>query len=367
MSRKTIYVILITLAGLIVLGGVIWYLFFNPTEVTAPSGADFTTPGITPTVAEKVSAISSGPAIAAYYSPGQGSVLFYDYAGKLWQLNNAASAPEIVPQNPIENIADVIWSKNLINIVQAGTNNLDARYIFSDFSQKIAADLRSGIKSLAFSPDNGKIVYSVLENQKTNALIISNPDGSRQKILINNLKLRDFILSWPKVNVIGLTSRPSGLVLGSAWTLNTGSLALTKVIDTLPGLETLWSPDGSMMAYSFVNQNASNPKLGISKNGELKEVSGISTLVGKCAWTGDSLYLYCAAPKSWPEGMVLPDDFYKKTVLTGDDIWKINTSTGEKELIISELGNVSSIIVGTDILYFISGANQYLYRLNSAE
>ena len=364
MSKKTIYIILIIIAGLLVLGGVAWYLFFKPAPAASIPGADFTVPETASAVAEKISTISFGPVVAAYFNSGQGSILFYDYAGQLWQLKNGAPTPEVVSQNPIEDIADVIWSKNLTNIVQAGINNLDARYIFSDFTKKISVNLRGGIKVLAFSPDNGKIVYNVSETPETNALLVSNPDGRSQRILMNTLKLRDIDLSWPKTNIIGLASKPSGLVSGSAWILNVGSLVLTKVVGALPGLEVLWSPNGNVMAYSFVNQNASNPKLGIGKNGVLKEVGGISTLVGKCAWVSDSLYLYCAAPKSWPEGMILPDDFYKKIVLTSDDIWKISASTGEKELIVSGLGDVSSVMAGNNVLYFISGSNRFLYRLN---
>ena len=62
MSKKTIYVILIVLAGLLIVGGAIWYLFFGPTEeAVPPPGAGFTVPGAT--TSHKLKTISERPII----------------------------------------------------------------------------------------------------------------------------------------------------------------------------------------------------------------------------------------------------------------------------------------------------------------
>lgn len=363
MSRKTIYIILIVIAALLVIGGIVWYLFFRQTVQVPAGGAEFTVPGGSPETAGKLKAISSGPVISASYNNSQNSLLFYDYSGQLWQLKEGAGAPEVVDQSAVENTADIIWSPNLTNIVKSGASETAARYIFTDFTKKSTSNLRSGIKSVVFSPDAKSIVYNVAENQ-TNSLLTSAPDGKSQRILISNFRLRDIILSWPKANQIGITSKPSGLLAGAAWVLDTRTLSFSKIMDSFFGLETLWSPDGNTVAYSFVDQNASNPEIKVNKNGNIKEIDAVSTLIGKCAWANDSVNLYCAVPKSWPEGMVLPDDFYKKTRLTNDDIWKINTVTGEKGLIASDLRAVAGIIAGRDNIYVIQEDSQILYQVN---
>ena len=50
----------------------------------------------------------------------------------------------------------------------------------------------------------------------------------------------------------------------------------------------------------------------------------ISSLADKCAWSENTKdFVYCAVPKSLPDG-VYPDDWYKGTVSTNDQIEKIN-------------------------------------------
>ncbi len=366
MPKKTLYIILIIFVVLLIIGVSIWYLFFYSGQEAALPGAGFTVNGnaFQEQGSLKFKSISDGPIVSANYNAGQNLVLFYDYAGQLWQYNEN-SGKTAADQSLIANLADVVWSANLKHILKSGENESDAKYLFSDFTKKSLTTLRSGIKSSAFSPDSGKIAYYVFESQKTNSLLISDPDGKNQRILISNFKLRDVIISWPKTNLLGITTRPSGLVAGSHWTLNTLNSVISKSISNLFGLETLYAPDGSALIYSFVDQNGSNPKLSaIDKKGLTKEL-GISTLTDKCAWMKDSVNVLCAVPASWPESMLLPDDFYKKSRLTNDNIWKINIDTGEKELIASDLGDIGSLLVGDsgNVLYFISRNNQFLYQL----
>ena len=145
------------------------------------------------------------------------------------------------------------------------------------------------------------------------------------------------------------------------------NLIFTKTLNEFFGLETLWSPDGNNLLYSFTDHNSRNPKLAILDNkGSSKNLSNISTLIDKCAWFADSITIVCAIPASWPESLVLPDDYYKRISLTVDNIWKVNTQTGEKTLVSSDLGDITNILVeeSENSLLFILRNNQFLYRLN---
>ena len=45
MSKKTFYIILTALIGIIIIGGIIWYFMLKPKEAAPAGGIDFTVPG----------------------------------------------------------------------------------------------------------------------------------------------------------------------------------------------------------------------------------------------------------------------------------------------------------------------------------
>ncbi len=368
MPKKTIYIILITVTGLLIIGGLAWYFIFRgqPRQAAPTEEAGFTVPGGT-TAPKKLNAVSGSPVVSAHFNSGQSAIMFYDFSGQLWQLNNGEIKASAVSQSPIGSLAEIIWSANLKNIVKTGMSQSDAQYIYSDFTKNMTANLKAGIRSLAFSPDAGKITYYIFDNSKTNSLFTSDPDGKNQRTLTGSLKLRDSVLYWPKTTQISLTSRPSGLLAGNIWALDTKTLVFTKLLSGLYGLETLWAPDGNSFIYSYTGQNGENIQLAVyNKKGIVKNLPNISTLVDKCSWSKDSISVYCAVPKSWPDYMILPDDYYKKLSLTNDDVWKINTETGEKNLIVSGVGDIDNLIFNESLnnLSFVIRGNQFLYQLN---
>lgn len=322
MSKKTFYIILLILIGVIIIGLLVWYFILKPKNVAAPtSNINFTTPN--QNIGEtKLQIISDGPVLSL--SENKGIISFYDFKGQLWQLSQGESKPVLSNQTPIENLSEIIWPK-------------------------------------VFSPDGKKIVY-----QKNNGLFTSDLSGKNQRTLIRGLKLQDIILKWPTVNNIALIGKPSGLVAGGLWFLDARNFSIKKIIGDFFGLEALFSPDGGSFIYSYTEQNGKNSTLALyDKKGNQKIIKSVSTLVDKCVWAKDLISIYCAVPKSWPDFAVLPDDYYKNTFLTSDDIWKINTETGEKTIIAEGVGDISNLAINKDEnnLFFISKENQLIYKL----
>jgi len=347
MSKKTFYIILITLVGILIVGGLVWYFFSKPSApATTTDSAGFTLPG--QETAANLAPISDGLVVSAHFVGND--VLFYDFSGQLWQLKSGELKSTLTTQPMIENPIDIIWSSAEKNIIKTGQGSFSG--------------LKSGIKSVAFSPDAKKIVYYISDSGN-NSLFISDADGKNQKTLYKNFQLRDIVLSWPKTNQITMTSRPSGLARGGLWSFDTSNLKLVKVIGDLPGLEAAFSPRGDEFIYSYVDQNGQNPILAVYRKGTSKKIENISTLIDKCAWSNDSISIYCAVPKSWPDSAVLPDDYYKNAISTIDDIWKINTETGAKNIISENMGNISNLAPSSDgsSLIFILKNSGFLYQL----
>lgn len=367
MSKKTFYTILIIIGSLIIIGGLIWYFVFNgnqPAAIPSPGGTNFTVPGQNQ-AGNKWKQISDGPVISAHYSDN--TILFYDYSGELWQLLSGETKGSALSQSPVNNIAEIVWSNSLKSIIKSGTNQSDVNYLSSDISSKSVSNLKSGIKAIAFSPDSKKIIYQIADNLKTNILFTSDSSGKNQKTLLSPFRLRDVNIFWPKTNQISLVSKPSGLVAGSLWALNTLNLTFNKLLDGVFGLEAVWSPDGNSFIFSYTDQNGQNPKLALFDNkGNAKIFNNISTLADKCVWTKDSLNIFCAVPKSWPGSAILPDDYYKNSVSTTDDLWKINIVTSEKNLVFQNIGNISNLDINSanNSLIFILRNNGFLYQLS---
>ena len=360
MSKKTFYIILIILAGLFIVGGLVWYFFFKPSTPVITGNAGFTVPG--QETATGLVPISEGPVVSARFIGDD--ILFYDFSGQLWQLKSGGVKPESLVQPVIENSADVIWSSTEKNIIKTGFEQSGIRYVFSDIDKNNLSNLILGIKSTVFSPDAKKIAYYI-SDLKNNSLFISDADGKNQKTLLKNFQLRDVVLSWPKTKQLAMASRPSGLVAGGLWLFDINTLKLTKIINDLPGLETIFSPDGDNFIYSFVDQNGRNPILAVYRKGVSKNINNVSTLVEKCVWSNDSVSIYCAVPKSWLDSAVLPDDYYKDAISTIDDIWKINTETGAKNIVFENMGDISNLAISGsgDNLIFILKNSGFLYQL----
>lgn len=329
MPKKIFYTILIVFI-ITTIGGLVWYFISKPKEIAPPvSNVDFTAPGQIKNNTN-IRVLSESPVISARLDD-YGILWYYDYSGQLWQFSgdgvidyNDSGDPVAIGQ-PINDLSEIIWPK-------------------------------------VSSPDGKKVVY-----QKNNSLFTSDSNGKNQKTLISDLKLKDIILKWPNANKIALTSKPSGLVAGGLWFLDIRNLGIIKIIGDFFGLETLFSQSGDSFIYSYADQNGKNLTLAVyGKNGNQKIINNISTLVDKCVWAEDLINIYCAVPKSWPDFAVLPDDYYKNAFSTTDDIWKINTETSEKILVVENIGNISNLAVSKDEsrIFFILKENQFLYKLN---
>jgi hypothetical protein len=91
------------------------------------------------------------------------------------------------------------------------------------------------------------------------------------------------------------------------------------------------------------------------------------TLPEKCAWTSDSLSLYCGVPTSMTGTM--PDDWYQGTVSFSDRLWKIDLAGRVATLVIDpkQAGNTDIDMEGltvdrtNDVLVFTNKRDESLY------
>ncbi len=206
----------------------------------------------------------------------------------------------------------------------------------------ITKNLTQDMRQVAISPSKSKIFY--IQN-KAPLGIISNVDGT-SPVTVFESAFREWLPLWPTERTITLTTKPSAFVPGFMYTLNTSTRALQKVMGEINGLTTLMSPDGLRVLYSQSAEGSPNLYILNTRDGSVRNLF-FRTFSEKCVWSKKEVdIVFCAVPQDIAFGDY-PDAWYQGLIFFTDDIWKINTKTGETKLIakLNELSNQAIDVV----------------------
>lgn len=225
--------------------------------------------------------------------------------------------------------------------------------------------LPDNITSISVSPDLTKIFY-LFETEEGSAVGVTAGVSGTTKTQIFSSPFSEWLSDWPTTNLITLTTKPSGLVPGYVYALNPTKKSFTKILGDINGLTTLTNPNGKSILYSNNTLSLNIFTIGTKNITPL----GVNTLSDKCTWSKASIVVYCAVP-TFTTQAVYPDDWYKGKISFSDNIWKINTSTGETTLISDPY-----IVAGEDIdgiklildkdekyLFFVNKKDSFLWEL----
>lgn len=118
MSKKTFYIILIVIAGILVIGGLVWFLFFrSAAPATTQNGPGFTTPN--QKIAEGWQPISETPVMSAHFNGND--IVFSDFSGQLWRLADGETKPSLTTEmdttNPTKPIPKAIKNLPLVDVI----------------------------------------------------------------------------------------------------------------------------------------------------------------------------------------------------------------------------------------------------------
>ncbi len=192
----------------------------------------------------------------------------------------------------------------------------------------ITQSLPQGIAQVAISPSKSKMFY--LQNQAPLG-IISNVDGTSPVTAFESA-YREWLPAWTTDNKISLTTKATAFAPGFMYTLSPSNRSLQKVMGDIVGLTTLMSPDGTKVLYSQSANGAPNLYVLNSRDGSIRNLF-FRTFSEKCVWSQKEVdIVFCAVPQDIAFGDY-PDAWYQGLIFFTDDIWKINTVTGETRLI----------------------------------
>jgi hypothetical protein len=248
----------------------------------------------------------------------------------------------------------------------AGT--LPKEYLGADSvgtSEITGSFLPENITDISVSPDSLKMFY--LFNTENSAAGVAYSFQSNMKNQIFNSYFTEWLSTWPKSNLITITTKPSANVPGFMYSINPDNKDFNKILGGINGLTTLASPSGKMVLYGDNNLllNIFNTETNSST------LVGVRTLPEKCTWGSTSDVIYCAVPKSITSGQY-PDSWYQGETSFIDEIWKINVQSGNTTMIsdptIAEEGeSIDAIKLALDesesFLFFVNKKDSYLWKL----
>jgi hypothetical protein len=213
--------------------------------------------------------------------------------------------------------ADVVENLSLALTPPASTST-DALYTIS------ATILRGDIKEVAVG--SGNTLYYVLQNPSS--IVSSNFNGSNSRILFVS-PFRDWRLS-PSGSNLYIYSKASATASGYAYSLNSSSGTITKLLGPLNGLAILPNRDSTQIIYSFVENG--NTGLHAKANSSASSVNlGFNTLAEKCVWSQKSINIvYCGVPLGKISSNE-PDNWYQGLTKFSDRIWIISGTDSESE------------------------------------
>jgi hypothetical protein len=229
--------------------------------------------------------------------------------------------------------------------------------------------LPDNIGGIAINPLGSKVYYFTTDVNGSYGYT-ADPTGLNKKLLFSS-PLIEWLVAWPKEEIITLNTKPAASAPGYLYFLNSKTGSLTHILGGINGLTTKTNSTATEILYSDSSKALPQLYLLNVKNGESKLLPW-NTLPEKCLWSNtDAKIVYCAVPKSFPAGEY-PDAWYQGLVNFTDDVWMINTETMASSLVFdinSETNNnidVSEIKIDkTDnFLFFTNKRDLTFWSLN---
>lgn len=314
---KLIIGVLIVIA-VIVVGYLLWR-HLNLTEVLFGPQEEAPTTALP----EKLNALTDIPIFDYWVNKKTGVVYYLAEAGQVVKIQN--NTQEIVNSQTLNRLNSVASSYD--GSYAAVKFNYPAFPTFSIFNTTTNnwQPLPPKTIVVAWSPNSQEILY--LDDKM---LQISNLATQKNREVLK-MTQKELDLKWISDSNVLISENPSIEFPSTIWILNLKNKTLLPLIEKESGLTTQWSNDGEI-GIKLHNQNRTPITSLIDKDGTTLAALTFITLPSKCLIENDKAY--CAVPKNIREGIVLPDDYYKKAVYFDDNLYLIDLSAGSSKVLL---------------------------------
>ncbi len=242
----------------------------------------------------------------------------------------------------------------------------DGNKIRYDFATKNQVTLPKHWEDFDFSPAGDKIVAKSIGLDPDNRwLVVANDDGSKAKNIEPLGENGDKVISSWSPNNQSVAFFVDGVDFNrkEVFFIGQNGENFKSAITEGRGFQPLWSPKGDELLYSVYSEdNDFKPSLWLvgaqgESIGANRRPLNLNTWANKCSYTQNQLY--CAVPTSLERGAGM---FPATAANTQDVLYRINPATGQKDLIplstTSSINNISFSPDGTYLYYIEGGTNK---------
>lgn len=335
-----------------------WFLGSSkPEEKTAP----VTAPPPPPPEAEATSTLPALPpkliqltdfsvASLALNKSGEGVVFYKKEGGAMFDYDFSGKRKDKISNITIVGIFDIAWNPKTDRRV---VSYLDQETIksFVHIATSAVALLPVNIKNPVWSPEGTQLAYLAPNNTRLN-LVFTDNTGKNPKIVYTT-PLRDASVQWATSDRIIFETAPSGLVEGAIFSFSRKNGNFDTIMKGF-GITSKWSPGGSLALVSQTSNQGKKLKLSIydTAGNELFDPN-LATLSEKCFWFAVKK-AYCAVPRNLPANAVIPDEYLRGEINTGDKIVIIDIEKNEiRELFNEKNFDISNLLVTRDEKYAV--------------
>ena len=254
---------------------------------------------------------------------------------------NATKGLNRLTNTTFPGVEEVIWGldKNGLRLIlrRSGgslfSNTSGLIKLNSEVGELQTAALSDNLLSFAISPTKDKL-FVINGRQGGVDGYIADFDLNNQKKIFSS-PLSEWLIDWPNSNYIAFQTKPSADVAGYLFFLNINSNTFSPILKNINGLTTLVNPNADKIIYSRNALNSISTYIYDYKQDKSLRLS-ISTLPEKCVWSSTNNYdIYCAVPTKISPASY-PDDWYQGKVQFSDNLWLINSNTGNVQLVDSQ-------------------------------
>ncbi|MFH1456504.1 MAG: hypothetical protein ABIF17_00105 [Patescibacteria group bacterium] len=319
--------------------------------------------------------ITANKVIGMTLSSNKQGVAFYDKIDQQFYRLSADGKDKIpLSSEKFYNVQDVVWAPDATRAIITYPDGIN---VFYDFSTKKKVTLPTQLADIEFAPSTDKIGFKFdTSDPDSNFIGVAKPDGTQAQVLEETADQGRFfqVEFSPSEEVAAFYQQPTSANSSEIFLVGQQGENFKSFEINGTRFESKWSPKGTRLLYDVVMaERGFRPMLWtVSVSGSLvssyKTNLGLYTWVNKCAFVSET-EIYCAVPKSMPEGAGL----YPESLDSADDvIYHIDLSANRKDIVADPVlqesdveFKIASLEISSDkqFLFFFDKNSEKIYSI----